>query len=182
MNITTEQPEDAADIESLLDVAFGSERKGKTVYRLREGVPPIAELGGVIREDAKLRGSLRFWPVVLGPTRVPALLLGPVAVAPADRGQGYARALIWRGLERARVLGYRSVLLVGDEPYYRQFGFVRRLATSLTLPGPVDPERFLALELTPGGLRGVSGMVQRINPGEAQPLVRPDWRLSASAA
>jgi predicted N-acetyltransferase YhbS len=169
MNIIGEQPEDGAEIESLLDLAFGRDRAGKTVYRLRQGVEPIAELGGVIREDGLLKGSLRFWPIVLGAGRAPALLLGPVAVAPEDRGKGYARALIWNGLDLAVRLGYRAVLLVGDEPYYAQFGFRRDLAVSLELPGPVDPARFLGLELVPGALGEIRGMVQRAHPDEARP-------------
>lgn len=169
MNITPEQPSDAADIEQLLDIAFGPDRAGKTVYRLREGVAPVAELGTVIREDGVLKGSLRFWPIVIGETRVPALLLGPVAVSPADRGRGYARELIWKGLDRARELGYGIVLLVGDEPYYVKFGFTRAFTRSLELPGPVDPKRFLGLELRPRALSGVSGMIHRAEPGEARP-------------
>jgi len=169
MEITAETPEDFADIEALLDVAFGADRWSKTVYRLREGVASIAELDCVIRDGGVLKGSLRFWPVVLGPVRVPALLLGPVAVAPADRGKGYARALIRRDLELARRLGYRIVLLVGDEPYYGQFGFTRRLTTKLSLPGPVDLDRFLGLELVPGALTGIAGEVRRANPDEARP-------------
>jgi predicted N-acetyltransferase YhbS len=169
MNITPERPEDEADIERLLDVAFGTDRSGKTVYRLREGVAPVAELGSVIREDGVLKGSLRFWPVVIGEKRVPALLLGPVAVSPLDRGKGYARTLIWQGLEHARELGYGIVLLVGDEPYYLKFGFTRAFTKALELPGPVDLNRFLGLELQPRALAGVSGMLQRPHPGEARP-------------
>ena len=155
MEITPELPEDSAEIEALLDLAFGAGRKSKTVYRLRDGVASIGQLNGIIREDGSLKGCLRFWPVVLGPTRAPALLLGPVAITPAERGKGYARALIWRGLERARLLGYRIVLLVGDEPYYGQFGFSRRMTKALSLPGPVDLDRFLGLELVPGALNGI---------------------------
>jgi predicted N-acetyltransferase YhbS len=169
MKITVEQPRDRADIEALLDLAFGPDRAGKTVYRLRDGVEPIAELGGVIREDGILKGSLRFWPIVVGDGRAPALLLGPVAVAPDDRGKGYARALIWNGLDLARRLGYRIVLLVGDEPYYGQFGFKRSFATPLALPGPVDADRFLGLELAPDAMAGLHGMVHRAQPGEARP-------------
>ncbi|HTJ64843.1 MAG TPA: N-acetyltransferase [Alphaproteobacteria bacterium] len=172
MTITLETPDDIPDIEVLLDLAFGSERSGKTVYRLRQGVRPIPELCTVIREEGVLKGTLRFWPVVIGAQRVPALLLGPVAVAPADRGKGYARELIWAGLERARELGYRIVLLVGDEPYYLKFGFTRAFTTALSLPGPVDLDRFLGLELQPRALAGVSGMVNRAEPDEAQPRVR----------
>jgi predicted N-acetyltransferase YhbS len=94
-------------------------------------------------------------------TRVPALLLGPIAVAPEDRGKGYAKALIWHGLGVARALGHRIVLLVGDAPYYEQFGFTRALAVELSLPGWVDEARFLGLELVPGALAGVQGLVGR---------------------
>jgi predicted N-acetyltransferase YhbS len=179
MNITPEMPEDAGDIERLLDLAFGSDRAGKTVYRLREGVAPVAELSTVIREGGVLKGSLRFWPVVVGDTRVPALLLGPVAVLPEDRGKGYARSLIWQGLDRARELGYRIVLLVGDEPYYLKFGFTRALTKSLELPGPVDLNRFLGLELESRALAGVSGMLQQPRPDEARPC---NLRASDAAA
>lgn len=169
MEIAHETPVDDSEIERLLDLAFGSDRAGKTVYRLREGVAPVDALCTVIREDGRLRGSLRFWPVVIGSERIPALLLGPVAVAPEDRGKGYARALIWDGLDRARALGYRIVLLVGDEPYYAQFGFARGPAEGLALPGPVDPKRFLGLALEPGALTGVYGMLDRAKPDEARP-------------
>ena len=179
MNIAPESPDDEQDIEQLLNLAFGPDRAGKTVYRLREGVAPIAELGTVIREDGVLKGSLRFWPIVIGDKRVPALLLGPVAVAPADRGRGYARTLIWQGLDRARELGYRIVLLVGDEPYYLKFGFTRAFTKTLELPGPVDLNRFLGLELQPRALAGVSGMAHRANPGEARPGSLPACESAA---
>jgi predicted N-acetyltransferase YhbS len=169
MIITPERPEDIADIEQLLDLAFGPDRSGKTVYRLREGIAPVAELGTIIREDGVLKGSLRFWPIVIGDNRVPALLLGPVAVLPSDRGKGYARALIWQGLDHARELGYGIVLLVGDEPYYLKFGFTRALTKALELPGPVDLNRFLGLELRSRALSGVSGMLQRPALDEARP-------------
>jgi len=179
MKITPETPSDKDDIERLLDLAFGSERAGKTVYRLREGVEPIPELCTVIREDGMLKGSLRYWPVVIGERRVPALLLGPVAVLPEDRGKGYARALIWESLEVARRLGYGIVLLVGDEPYYVKFGFTRAFTKALELPGPVDLDRFLGLELTPRALSGVSGMLAKPRPDEARPC---DLRASDAAA
>jgi predicted N-acetyltransferase YhbS len=169
MKITRETPEDRDDIERLLDLAFGSDRAGKTVYRLRAGVEPIAELCTVIREDGVLKGSLRYWPVVIGDSRVPALLLGPVAVLPGDRGKGYARSLIWDSLEVARRLGYGIVLLVGDEPYYLKFGFTRAFTRALELPGPVDLDRFLGLELVPRALAGVSGMLEKPRPDEARP-------------
>jgi predicted N-acetyltransferase YhbS len=169
MNITPEKPADRDDIERLLDLAFGTERAGKTVYRLREGVDPIPELCTVIRENGELKGSLRYWPVVIGDKRVPALLLGPVAVLPQDRGKGYARALIWESLDVARRLGYGIVLLVGDEPYYVKFGFTRAFTKALELPGPVDLDRFLGLELVPRAFAGVTGLLRKPRADEARP-------------
>ena len=61
---------------------------------------------------------------------------------------------IWR-----RFWGTRSVLLVGDEPYYSRFGFTRNLVADLHLPGPVERNRFLGVELAPGALDGAEGLV-----------------------
>ena len=62
-------------------------------------------------------------------------------------------------IERARTLGHGAILLVGDAPYYQRFGFQPELTQKLDLPGPVERERFLALELAPGALSGATGMV-----------------------
>jgi predicted N-acetyltransferase YhbS len=62
-------------------------------------------------------------------------------------------------LNMAQVLGHVSVLLVGDEPYYSRFGFSGNLITDLHLPGPVERNRFLGLELNRGALEGAQGLV-----------------------
>lgn len=164
MHIISEHPRHAAPIETLLEESFGPERHKKTVYRLREGVAPVPDLCLVAEEeDGFLRGTLRFWPVdiVVDDTgeRVPALLLGPIAVHGGLRKTGVGTLLMTEGLAKARALGHRIVLLVGDEPYYGRFGFRRNLAESLRLPGPVELERFLGLELVNGALDGVHGLV-----------------------
>ena len=170
MIIEIEQPQHAAAIDGLLDLSFGSNRHGKTVYRLREGVAPIADLCLVAVEDGRVEGSIRYWPVLIGGV-TPALLLGPIAIAPHRRGEGLGGQLIRQSLNRAAAAGHRIVLLVGDAPYYNKFGFTREGAQALSLPGPVDLERFLALDLVPGALDGVSGMVGR--GGGESPLCFP---------
>ena len=161
VEIVQEQPEDAAEIERLLDLAFGPDRLTKTAYRLREGVSPVPELCLVARENGVLRASNRFWPVRIGEGIWPALLLGPLAVDPEHRGRGLGIELMRRGLEQARMMGHARIILVGDEPYYARVGFSRAKAVGLALPGPVDERRLLALELVPGSFEGVSGMVHR---------------------
>ncbi|MSP43264.1 MAG: N-acetyltransferase [Alphaproteobacteria bacterium] len=169
-----ERPEDAAHIEHLLDRAFGPGRFAKTAYRLREGVEFIPELSMVALEQDILRGSLRYWPIEIGPSRTRAILLGPLVVDPELQGQGVALRLMEMSLQKASGLGHTLVVLVGDEPYYARVGFSAAAARGLCLPGPVDRVRLLARELMPGALAGVSGMI-----GKAQAERRRATDLTA---
>lgn len=159
LRISTEKSSDVRAREGLLDEAFGIERFEKTCERLREGRLPAEGLALVVRDGGTLVATLRFWHVATGDGR-PALVLGPLAVAASHRSHGLGAKLMRRGLSLAGAYGHKAVLLVGDEPYYRRFGFSRRLAEGLDLPGWYAPERFLGLELQPGGLEGARGMVR----------------------
>ena len=158
--ISNENGIDAATVESLLDDAFGIERRILTSYRLREGVAHVSGLSFVAWAGEELVGSLRFWPVLIEKTWE-ALLLGPLAVAPRLRGQGCGVALMEAGLEKAAATGHGLVILVGDEPYYARVGFQRVPDGKLIMPGYVDPDRLLYKELTPGAMDGVQGLVGR---------------------
>lgn len=175
MMISLEEPRHDAAIEALLDRSFGPDRFKKTAYKLREGVAPIPELGFVAIEHDELgneilEGTIRYWPVTIGGT-VPALLLGPIAVSDRLQGGGLGSKLIRMSLNKAAALGHRAVILVGDAPYYARFGFTRDLTLDMTLPGPVDLNRFLGLELVSGALAGASGMVSApaVDDGYAAP-------------
>lgn len=164
-------PDDLAAIEHLLDLSFGSGRRSKTSYRLREGNAPVPGLSLVVRDPGvRLAGSISFWPLLIGSRHSKALLLGPLAVHPDRQKLGIGLELMRQGLARAAGQGHGLVLLVGDEPYYARLGFRRLPPGLITLPGPVDPARFLYLELRPQALLGVSGLAQ--SPGSA-PLAVP---------
>ncbi|WP_400770045.1 GNAT family N-acetyltransferase [Methylosinus sporium] len=156
--ISEEAPEDIAAREALLDAAFGPARFLKTCERLREGRKPARGLALVCKDEDRLVATMRMWAIFAGPGR-PALLLGPLAVARDYRSLGLGAAMIEAGLSRAAVRNHRAVLLVGDAPYYARFGFETRFTDGLTMPGPVERERFLGLELTKGALTGASGRV-----------------------
>lgn len=151
-----------AAVEALVAEVFGPERFAKTVYMFRDGVAPLASLSLVAEREGQVIGSLRFWPVLIA-GEVPALLLGPLVTSPAAQGRGVGSALMREGLACAAAEGHRLVILVGDEPYYRRFGFTRALARRLEMPGWVAPERFLARELVAGAMSGVSGMIGRMD-------------------
>ncbi|WP_374546269.1 GNAT family N-acetyltransferase [Rhodoblastus sp.] len=149
--------------EALLDRAFGLTRWRKTCERLREGRLPAEGLAFSAIRDNVLVGTLRFWSIEAGTVDgvgCDALLLGPIAVSESVRSKGLGGQMIRLGLDRARALGHKAVILVGDAPYYERFGFSRAGAEQLDLPGPVELARFLALELEPGALSGAQGMIR----------------------
>lgn len=160
-----EAPGDESEVEYLFDLAFAPGRSALSSYRLRDGVARVGDLSLVARDATDgIAGAIRYWPVLIGAEGHKALLLGPVAVHPTHQGEGLGASLIWDSLERARAAGWARVILVGDEPYYRRFGFAR--AAALAFPPPTNPDRLLALELVDGGLAGVSGMVRKCEPGQ----------------
>ena len=181
-----ETGDDHAVVEALYDQVFGPARRSLSSYRLRAGVPPIPELCLVVAGPG-IAGAVRFWPIRLGAARRPGLLAGPVGVHPTRQGEGLGSLLLRHGLAEARGLplpadageagNWTRVVLVGDEPYYRRFGFRRDLACRLEFPSPTDPARVLAAELAAGALAGVSGPVAAwtVGPwrvGDARPPAR----------
>jgi predicted N-acetyltransferase YhbS len=151
--------QDADAIEPLLDRSFGPERRQRTVYRLREGIRPLPELClAAVDDDGRLLASLQFWPIRIEST--PAILLGPLAVEPKMRNQGLGRALVRHGLNEARRHGHRLCVVSGAPEYYRPYGFVPAMPYGLVMPGPLEPERLQVLELVPGALEGVRGLIQ----------------------
>jgi predicted N-acetyltransferase YhbS len=167
ITIRDERPVDIAARDALLDACFGDERFEKTSERLREGRLPAPGLALVIEADQKIVGTVRLWPVTVGANRR-ALLLGPLAIDPALQTLGLGSKLMRVALNRAAMLGHDAVLLVGDAPYYKRFGFSADLTRQMRLPGPVERERFLAAELRPGALAGTRGLVRAA--GERAPM------------
>jgi predicted N-acetyltransferase YhbS len=167
--ITPELPSDIPAREALLDRAFGKRRRAKTAERLRQGRLPSQGLAFSARNrNGRLIGTIRLWDIAAG-SAGPALLLGPVAVECRHQRKGIGAALMQHAIAEARKLGHRAIFLVGDAPYYGRFGFTREVVKNLHLPGPVEQERFLGLELVPGTLADASGLVTAIGRVEASP-------------
>ena len=159
--IRAESAADFAAREALLDRAMGAGRKRKSSEKLRRGRRPSEGLAFVARAaDGRLVGTVRLWGVTLGEHGPAALLLGPLAVEPSLKGAGIGQALTRHAIAEAARLGHRAILLVGDAPYYERFGFSAAKTGSLAMPGPYEPQRFLALELVEGALDRAQGVLR----------------------
>lgn len=160
IELRQETTEDWWDVEALYDLCFAPGREALSSYRLRDNIPPVAQLSIIARDEENiLAGAIRYWPVDVSGHQV--LLLGPVAVHPTHQGEGLGGSLMRHSLEVARETGWERVMLVGDEPYYRRFGFTR--LRDVFMPPPTNPERVLGLELSLESWRGVSGNVSKVN-------------------
>src|SRR5947209_6119423 len=159
LRLLKERPRDGEAIEEMTAAAFGPDRVHKTVYRLREDVPPLKDLCFVCLDPKnRLVASIRNWPILVN-DKWPAVMLGPLSISPELRGLGYGKALMWHSMAQSRLQGHSRIILVGDPEYYNQFGFRRDLALNIQLPGWVEERRFLALELVAGAMIGVHGMI-----------------------
>ena len=162
---------DVAAREALLNRAFGVKRFRKTSEKLRCGRVPAFSYSAVTSRG-KLIGTVRLWNIIAGSAGA-SLLLGPVAVDGKMQGQGVGAALMAHAIDAAREAGFDSILLVGDAPYYARFGFNENLTRHLHLPGPVERNRFLGLELAEQALDGAEGLVA------ASGLIEVDRKLAA---
>ncbi len=157
VTIRAELPVDVAAREALLNIAFGPKRLRKTSEKLRSGRLPAFAFSAV-DESGKLVGTIRLWNVVAG-SAGDALLLGPLAVEGTRTCEGIGSSLMSRAISAARDAGHRAIILVGDHPYYKRFGFDPSLTLNLQLPGPVERDRFLGLELIDGALADAEGRI-----------------------
>ncbi len=178
LRIEDEQPHDVSARETLLDEAFGASRFRKTCQRLRVGRVPARKLALVAWDGARLVGTVRLWHVRAG--GVPALMLGPLAVAKSHRGLGIGDALMREAIARARALGHRAIILVGDAPYYAKFGFFRARVMGLTMPGPVELDRFLGFELATDALARAKGRVIATGEKAVETATRKAQRRAAA--
>ncbi|WP_395450295.1 GNAT family N-acetyltransferase [Aminobacter sp. UC22_36] len=159
--IVAETFADAAAREMLLDRAMGPKRRKKSSEKLRRGRRPSEGLALIARDaEGAVVGTVRLWDVRLGEGGPAALLLGPLAVDPSLKSAGIGSALMRQAIAEAGRLGHRVVLLVGDAPYYARFGFSAAKTGSLSMPGPYERDRFLALELVAGALDGAKGVLK----------------------
>lgn len=145
-------------VEQLGADAFGPGRFARTAFRLREGVLAEEQLSFVALKHDELVGSVQVTKILIGEN--PALVLGPLVVDRTHMKEGIGRKLMQQAVDASKSQGHELIILVGDEPYYRPFGFKIIPHGQIILPGPVDPARFLACELKPGALQRYSGMAK----------------------
>ena len=149
--------ETASDREAVFRVeaqAFGRDLEAHLVDALRDAGKVLLSL---VAEDGEIVGHVLFSPMSIESASAAhaAVCLGPIAVAPSRQRQGIGSRLIEAGFAELRAAGHDAVFLLGHPLYYPRFGF--RRAREFEVHYEDDRDAFMALELRPGALDGVSG-------------------------
>jgi predicted N-acetyltransferase YhbS len=83
-----------------------------------------------------------------------------MAVISEYQKKGIGSKLVAKGLEKAKELGFNSIIVLGYKDYYPKFGFQRASRWDIKCPFEVPDEVFMAIELTEKALNGKPGIVQ----------------------
>ena len=150
-------------VEHLLDEAFGSDRFGRTAYRIRQGMDAVPALSFAAVEGGELVGTIQCWPVAhhaADGAATPLVMVGPVAVRPDVQRGGHGRTLMAHMLEAAETEADSGLMMIGDPEYYgRFFGFTADATGAWDLPGPYEKRRLLARAVNGHVLPTGAGMI-----------------------
>lgn len=150
-------------VEDLLDAAFGSDRFGRTAYRIRAGTDAVPALSFALVEASVLIGTIQCWPVAhraADGSATPLVMVGPVAVRPDVQRGGHGRVLMAHMLAAAETQADGALMMIGDPEYYgRFFGFDADATGDWDLPGPFEQRRLLARAVNGHALPTGAGMI-----------------------
>jgi len=161
MIIRTENTDDFTSVYALHKRAFGQTEEPDLVDKLRLSDRFIPDLSLVAEIDGKLVGHILFTKIFIQSEGVnkDSLALAPMAVLPKFQKEGIGKQLIKSGIEKAKALGYESIIVLGHAEYYPKFGFMPASKFAITAPWEVPDDVFMALELKDNALMSVSGLV-----------------------
>ena len=153
MHIRQETPEDYEAVYRVVREAFASAEQSDgneqdLVVALRKSGSFIPELSLVAVEDGRVVGHILFTRARVGAREV--LALAPLSVLPEYQSRGIGLALMERGHEAARELGYRYSIVLGHPGYYPRAGYRPASRFGIRAPFPVEDGAFLALCLDGG--------------------------------
>lgn len=163
VKIRKETQSDYSDVYNLNKVAFKQDVESKLIELLRKSSAFIPELSIVAIINNNIVGHILFTNIIVkgeDGNEYNSLALAPMSVIPKYQAKGIGGQLIKHGLNTAKKLGFKSVIVLGHKDYYPKFGFEAASQWNIKAPFDVPDDVFMAIELVENGLRGISGVVK----------------------
>ncbi|MBS4192861.1 N-acetyltransferase [Bacillus sp. FJAT-49705] len=167
--IRKEQESDYDSTEKVVKTAFASadhsdQNEHKLVLRIRLSNVFIPELSLVAagKDNDEILGHILLSKVLIGNgnKKTGSLALAPISVLPDYQNKGIGKSLIQGALQKAKELGFQSVIVLGHPEYYPKFGFRKSSLWQIKAPFDVPEEALMAIELQKGSLDNASGVVE----------------------
>lgn len=160
LSIEKEANEDITAIHQVNLAAFKQPNEAVLVDTLREAGALTYSL--VAKEQGRVIGHLAVSPVTITDEdkEYHAVGLGPVAVSPSRQKTGIGKALINHLIDHVLLQSDNLLVVLGHPEYYPKFGFKPSLPFRIKCEYDVPAEAFMVLELKPGALTEISGVVR----------------------
>lgn len=132
------------------------------IERTRGSQDYIPELSLVAEVDGAVVGHILFTPMKIKGDAgcFDSLALAPVSVHQDFQNRGIGTQLCRAGIETAKQLGYKSMVVMGHPGYYPRFGFKPASGWRIGMTADCNDDCLFAMELAEGGLAGVNGIVE----------------------
>ncbi len=168
MNIRKEESKDYKEVFNLIKSAFENEEYSDhteqfLVERLRNSDAFVPELSMVAEMNGEIAGYILLTKIKIINDHTEgtiSLALAPVAVLPTYQRKGIGGALINAAHQKAKELGFGSVIVLGHTKYYPRFGYEMTNKYGIKLPFEVPDENCMLIELTENALKDVKGIVK----------------------
>lgn len=161
IKIRAERKSDHQQVQQIHLRAFGQKEEGEIVNNIRKSEGFVPELSIVAEKGEKVIGHILFSKIHIekDSREEETLSLAPMAVLPDFQRKGVGEALIKAGIQKAKELGFDSIIVLGHPNYYPKFGFEKASKWKITCSFDVPDEAFMAIELEKGVLEKKAGRV-----------------------
>lgn len=167
VTIRQETEGDRSSVFTLIEEAFKDEEYSDhqeqfLVERLRVSDAFIPGLSLVAEIDGQVVGYVLLTRIIIKNNLLHygSLALAPVAVLPQYQKKGIGGQLIHTAHEKAKALGFTSVVLLGHQGYYPRFGYQPADNYCIELPFDVPKENCMVVALEKDALNKVRGVVE----------------------
>ncbi len=163
LEVRQELPGDIDQIYTVNEAAFERENEARLVSLLRSEIDFSTDLSFVAIKDEMIVAHVMFSTITIRDeegNEYTSLGLAPMSVLPGMQRLGIGSTLLKRALNRLIRMGYTSVFVLGHPDYYPRFGFRQSADFGIKTAFDIPEIAFMALELVPGSLRGVTGVAE----------------------
>lgn len=175
--IRNETPDDFKAVESLTRSAFWNVNapgcdEHCLVHTMRSHRDFIPELDFVLFYEGRLAANVMYARSRLvdeAGNEKTVLTFGPLSVLPELQRQGLSKLLLEHSFEKARSLGYDTIVIFGNPENYIARGFQSCKKLGVSLDGGVFPTALLVKELTSGALGGKAYTYRESDAFEVDP-------------